>query len=80
KTSPYVCTLVVIEENEIISEARLQVQPLLKEFADVITDDIPHGLLAMRDIQHCIDFIPGFAIPNKPAYWMNPKEFAELHR
>ncbi|GJR56225.1 RNA-directed DNA polymerase [Tanacetum coccineum] len=75
KTSPYVFTLVVVEENEIISEAPLQVQPLLREFADVIPDDIPPGLPAMRDIQHCIDFIPGSAIPNKPAYRMNPKEF-----
>ncbi|GJX96711.1 hypothetical protein Tco_0352509 [Tanacetum coccineum] len=41
KTSPYVFTLVVVEENEIISEAPLQVQPLLREFADVIPDDIP---------------------------------------
>ncbi|GJV05059.1 RNA-directed DNA polymerase [Tanacetum coccineum] len=80
KTSPYVFTLVVVEENEIISEAPLQVQPLLREFADVIPDDIPPGLPAMRDIQHCIDFIPGFAIPNRPAYRMNPKEFAELQR
>ncbi|GJR60132.1 RNA-directed DNA polymerase [Tanacetum coccineum] len=80
KTSPYVFTLVVVEENEIISEAPLQVQPLLKEFADVIPDDIPPGLPAMRDIQHCIDFIPGFTIPNRPAYRMNPKEFAELQR
>ncbi|GJT11670.1 reverse transcriptase domain-containing protein [Tanacetum coccineum] len=46
------------EENEIISEAPLPVQPLLKEFADVIPNDIPPGLPAMRDIQHCIDFIP----------------------
>ncbi|GJR44467.1 putative CCCH-type zinc finger family protein [Tanacetum coccineum] len=53
KTSPYVFTLVVVEENEIISEAPLQ---------------------------HCIDFIPGSAIPNRPAYRMNPKEFAELQR
>ncbi|GKA17093.1 RNA-directed DNA polymerase [Tanacetum coccineum] len=68
------------EENEIISEAPLQVQPLLREFADVIHDDIPPGLLAMRDIQHCIDFIPSSAIPNRPAYRMNPKEFAELQR
>nr|GEV32692.1 hypothetical protein [Tanacetum cinerariifolium] len=50
------------------------------EFADVIPDDIPPGLPAMRDIQHCIDFIPGFVILNKPAYRMNPKEFAELRR
>ncbi|GJR41321.1 reverse transcriptase domain-containing protein [Tanacetum coccineum] len=41
KTSPYVFTLVVVEENNIISEAPLQVQPLLKEFTDVIPDDIP---------------------------------------
>ncbi|GJU97550.1 hypothetical protein Tco_1326821 [Tanacetum coccineum] len=80
KTSPYVFTLVVVEENEIISEARLQVQPLLKEFADVITNDILPGLLAIRDIPHCIDFIPGFAIQNIPAYRMNSKEFTELQR
>ncbi|GJS16697.1 RNA-directed DNA polymerase [Tanacetum coccineum] len=40
KTSPYVFTLVVVEENEIISSA----------------------------------------IPNRPAYQMNPKEFTELQR
>ncbi|GJV49855.1 RNA-directed DNA polymerase [Tanacetum coccineum] len=80
KTSPYVFTLVVVEENQIITEAPLQVQPLLKEFADVILDDIPPGLPAMRDIQHCIDFIPSSAIPNRPAYRMNLKEFAELKR
>ncbi|GJS16883.1 RNA-directed DNA polymerase [Tanacetum coccineum] len=78
KTSPYVFILVVVEDNKIISKAPLQVQPLLKEFADVIPDDIPPGLPTMRDIQHCIDFIPGSAILNKPAYRMNPKEFAEL--
>ncbi|GKC44869.1 reverse transcriptase domain-containing protein [Tanacetum coccineum] len=78
KTSPYMFTLVVIEENKIISEAPLQFQPLLREFADVIPDDIPLGLPSMRFIQHCIDFIPGFVIPNIPAYRMNSKEFTEL--
>nr|GEU96911.1 hypothetical protein [Tanacetum cinerariifolium] len=34
KTSPCVFTLVVVEENEIINEAPLQVQPLRREFAD----------------------------------------------
>nr|GEU89372.1 hypothetical protein [Tanacetum cinerariifolium] len=80
KTSLWVFTLVVVEENEIINEAPLQVQPLLREFVDVIPDDIPPVLPAMRDIQHCIDFIPASAIPNRPACQMNPKEFAELQR
>ncbi|GJW54282.1 putative reverse transcriptase domain-containing protein [Tanacetum coccineum] len=78
KTSPYVFTLVVVKENEIISKALPQVQPLLMEFADMIPDDIPPRLLVIRDIHHCIDFISSFAIPNKPAYRMNPKEFVEL--
>ncbi|GJW06310.1 hypothetical protein Tco_1568733 [Tanacetum coccineum] len=78
KTTPDVFTLVIVEENQIISATPLQVQPLLKEFADVIADDIPPGLPAMRDIQHCIDFIPGSSILNRLAYRMNPKEFAEL--
>nr|GEU55622.1 RNA-directed DNA polymerase [Tanacetum cinerariifolium] len=68
------------KENEIISEAPLQVQALLREFADVIPNDMPPGLPAMRDIQHCINFIPGSAIPTRPAYRMNTKEFAKLQR
>nr|GEY21397.1 putative reverse transcriptase domain-containing protein [Tanacetum cinerariifolium] len=80
KTSPYVFTLVVVKETEIISEAPLQVQPLFREFVDVIPDYIPHGLPTMKDIQHCIEFISGSVIPNRPAYPMNSKEFAELQR
>ncbi|GJS71411.1 putative CCCH-type zinc finger family protein [Tanacetum coccineum] len=57
-----------------------EVLPLVNDFSDIFPDDIPAGLPLMREIQHCIDFVPGASIPNKPAYRMNPKEFAELQR
>ncbi|GKA13332.1 retrovirus-related pol polyprotein from transposon 17.6 [Tanacetum coccineum] len=42
---------------------------------------ITTSLLAlMRDIQRCIDFLPGSTIPNKPTYRINLKEFDELHK
>ncbi|XP_076920042.1 uncharacterized protein LOC143581054 [Bidens hawaiensis] len=53
---------------------------LLSEFSDVFLGEIPAGLPLVRDIQHCIDFLPGASVPNKPAYRMNPKEFTELQR
>ncbi|GJU60539.1 RNA-directed DNA polymerase [Tanacetum coccineum] len=72
--------LVVTEQNTIISDTPPLIQPLLTEFHDVFPADIPAGLPLMREIQHCIDFLPGASIPNKPAYRMNPKEYEELHR
>ena len=31
----------------------------LKEFGDVIPDEIPFGFPPMRDMQQCIDLVPG---------------------
>ncbi|XP_042437074.1 uncharacterized protein LOC122023042 [Zingiber officinale] len=72
--------LVILEENEEGNIIPLQVQPLLQEFTDVVPEEIPPGLPPMRNIQHCIDLIPGASIPNKAAYRMNPKEHEELKR
>ncbi|GKV14749.1 hypothetical protein SLEP1_g25572 [Rubroshorea leprosula] len=57
-----------------------EIRSLLEEFSDVVLDEILPGLPPMRDIQHAIDFIPGSVILNKPAYRMNPQEYAELQR
>ena len=56
------------------------IQEMLKEFKDMVLDEIPHGLPPMRDIQHQIDLVSGAVLPNKPTYRMSPKEHKELKR
>ncbi|GKC13635.1 hypothetical protein Tco_1010417, partial [Tanacetum coccineum] len=51
-----------------------------EEFKDVVSEEFPPILPPMRDIQHCIDFVPGAVIPHKAAYRMNPEEHEELQR
>nr|GFD09464.1 putative nucleotidyltransferase, ribonuclease H [Tanacetum cinerariifolium] len=43
-------------------------------------NEIPTGLPPIREVQHCIDLVPGSVLPNKEAYHMNPKEHEELQR
>ncbi|GJZ45166.1 reverse transcriptase domain-containing protein [Tanacetum coccineum] len=75
-----VYALVVVESNECRFDAPHEVKAILDDFADVVPDELPPGLPPMRDIQHCIDFVPGAVIPHKAAYRMNPKEHEELQR
>lgn len=77
---PFLYALMIAEHNSLHEETPVEVQTLLDEFKDIFPDEIPPGLPLMREIQHCIDFVPGAMIPNKPPYRMNPKEYEELHR
>ncbi|GJZ12883.1 hypothetical protein Tco_0548113 [Tanacetum coccineum] len=75
-----VFALVVMESNQDEFTIPQQVIPILEEFADVVPEELPSGLPPVRDIQHCIEFIPGASIPHKVAYRMNPREHEELQR
>ncbi|XP_077249203.1 uncharacterized protein LOC143888652 [Tasmannia lanceolata] len=63
------------EESRDIPEL---VRPLIEEFSDDFPDDLPCELPPMRDIQHCIDLIPGASLPNRAHYRMSPTEYEEL--
>uniref|UniRef100_A0A2N9GSJ0 CCHC-type domain-containing protein n=1 Tax=Fagus sylvatica TaxID=28930 RepID=A0A2N9GSJ0_FAGSY len=53
---------------------------LLQEFEDVFPEEMPNELPPIRGIEHQIDFVPGAAIPNRPAYRSNPEETKEFQR
>ncbi|XP_021737357.1 uncharacterized protein LOC110703884 [Chenopodium quinoa] len=80
KESNIACALVMLEENQEDQGIPDEIQPLLRKFSHIVPEEIPEGLPPMRDIQHCIDFVPGAVIPNKAAYRMSPKEHEELQR
>ena len=67
----------VVIPQQVVHELLL---PLLEEFKDVVLDEIYIGLPPMRNIQHHIDFVLGYVLPNKATYRMNPMQQDELQR
>jgi len=62
----------------IVSSIPHQVQPLLEEFNNVFTSDLPPSLPSMRDTQHQIDLMPSASLPNLAHCQMSPIEHEEL--
>ena len=69
-----------LNTNEFDPTLPNSITSLLQEYEDVFPEETPHGLPPIRGIKHHIDFVPGAAIPNRPAYRSNPEETKELQR
>nr|XP_027103091.1 uncharacterized protein LOC113724382 [Coffea arabica] len=74
------CKEVILLSHEALTELPPEISSLLQEFEDVFPDEIPSGLPPLRGIEHQIDFVPGTALPNRPAYKMGPEETKEIQR
>ena len=57
-----------------------ELEPLIREFCDVIPNELAATLLPTRDIQHHIYLAPGSSLSNRLHYCMTPKEYKELNR
>ena len=70
----------LLNTNDFDSTLHSSVVSLLQDYEDVFLEDTPQGLPPIRGIEHQIEFVPGAAIPNRPAYRSNPEETKELQR
>lgn len=68
------------EKKEKQVEISQEVQQILDNFKDIISDGQPATLPPPRAISHQIDFIPGASLPNKAAYKMTPEQNKEVAR
>ena len=71
--------------KQVISEAgndkiAEEITKLLNEYKHIVVDDIPNGLLPVRNISHCMDLILGASFPNKAPYRLTPTKNEELNR
>ncbi|KAG8367928.1 hypothetical protein BUALT_Bualt16G0123700 [Buddleja alternifolia] len=75
----YLCTL-YLEEDEISGPLPEKVKKLLREFVDVMPDELPRKLPPKRDIDHEIELVPGTKPPARAPYRMSQPELAELRK
>ncbi|XP_073154066.1 uncharacterized protein [Henckelia pumila] len=74
----YVDEEVLLNTSDIARDLPSVVTSLLQEFGELFPEELPQGLPPLRGTE--IDFVPGSALPNRPAYRSNPEETKELQR
>lgn len=57
-----------------------EVKKLLERYKGIVGERKPETLPPFRDVNHCIDLIPGSTFPNKSAYKLTPNQNEELAR
>ena len=63
-----------------VEEVPTKVTDLLREFPDIVSDNVLDGLPPVRKISDKMDLIPRASFPNKTAHKMKPAESEELNR
>ena len=72
--------VVEINEEKTKTEYPVEVQEILREFADVFPKDLPEGLPPIREVDHKIELIPGSEPPHRAPYRMSPQGLDEMKK
>lgn len=78
ETQKEIIILLAKESLKAEKDVPRQVQPLLKQFANMCPIELPDRLPPLKDIQHPIDLVPGASLPHLPHYRTSPKEHGVL--
>jgi len=77
------CVMQVLDEFEPKEATKVVslhkcIKQVLKEFPDVMLEELPNELPLKRQVDHAIEVMPGVAPPTKAPYRMNHEELREL--
>ncbi|KAL2240220.1 UNVERIFIED_CONTAM: RNA-directed DNA polymerase [Sesamum indicum] len=76
----YLCTLRFEEIEETSGPIPGEIKKLLKEFEDVMPDELPRKLPPKRAVDHEIELVPGTKPPARAPYRMSQPELVELRK
>lgn len=78
--TPLVYGLVVCTSGEENHNIPHIISSVLRDFSDILIDELHPSLPLTRDIQHHIHLMPGASLPNLPHYRMSRAEHDILQR
>jgi len=70
-------TVYLCQVKDVSEEEQLEAIPVVRDYADVFPEELP-GIPQEREVEFCIDLVPGTAPISKAPYRMAPAELKEL--
>ena len=63
---------VIVNENQTKTSYPVEVQAILNESSDVFPKDLPGSLPPSKELDHCIELVPGVEPPHSAPYCISP--------
>ena len=68
----HMCFSIIPKDSKELEEVLVEVEIMLGEFSNIVSDNVHNGLPPMRKINHQMDLVLGASLPNKAMHRMTP--------